>query len=208
MSKSTTHVLLVVDDSGSMGQVANDVRGGFNSYIQSLIEDTEAKYRATVAVFSNTYETIAVNAKLKDVPELTTANYKANGWSTSLYDAIGRIVRDFNSANPKLPKDDRVMLVVQTDGQDNSSTEFTLADIRALISDRTADGWNTIFLGAGMDTWQQGIGMGFGTSLKTQHTGAGTRTAYEAVTQTSRSYARGATAEESGTELREALTEN
>ncbi len=211
MSKPTTHVLLVVDDSGSMSSVADDVRGGFNSYIDSLIADADAKYSVTVAIFGSDYKTIAVGEKPKDVLKLDKFTYQAEQWSTSLYDAIARIIQDFEKANPNLPKKDKVLLVIQTDGGDNSSKEFDLAKVRAMITARqSGDVWNVLFLGAGMDAWTAGSSLGIAASnvFQTKHTSAGYAKSYSGVTATSRATARGATSKEAAEVMRGVLADD
>ena len=42
MGKPTTHVLMAVDRSGSMSGLAGDVRGSFNTYLDSLVSDDYA----------------------------------------------------------------------------------------------------------------------------------------------------------------------
>jgi hypothetical protein len=209
MSKPTTHVLLVVDDSGSMASVANDVRGGFNSYVDSLIADKDVKYSVTVGIFGSKYHTHAVGEKPKNVQKLDSRNYRAEQWSTSLYDAIAKTIQDFETANPNLPKGDKVLLVIQTDGGDNSSKEFTRDSVRSMIEARqSGETWNILFLGAGMDAWSTGSGLGIakGSVFQTEHTPQGYASSYAGVTATSRATARGASQKEAAEAMREALT--
>lgn len=192
-NKPTTYVLLVTDESGSMYRLAEDVRGGYNQYRQSLIDDADARYRVTSAIFSDDYRLLCIAAKPKDTAELDEKNYEPGG-STALLDAIGKTIVDFEKKVPKLGADDRVLLVVQTDGQENASREYDRAGITKMIKDREAGGqWACIFMGAGPDTWQQAGGMGFSTSLSYANTAAGTASAYSGLTQTSQAYSKGAT---------------
>jgi hypothetical protein len=210
MSKPTTHVLLLVDDSASMSGVAKAVRSGFNEYVASLKADSDGKYQVTVGIFGSEYENLVVGAKVKDVPDLDSRNYRASQGSTSLYDSIGRIVRDFESANPNLAKEDRVLLVIQTDGQDNSSRELDLNTARGMIEAReSGEVWQVLFLGAGMNGWQAGASLGVSKSnlYQTAHTGAGYAASYSGVTRSSMATARGASKGAVAEEMREALTD-
>lgn len=47
MSKPTTYVLLATDVSGSMYALADDVRGGYNSYLDNLSPDARPVSCAT-----------------------------------------------------------------------------------------------------------------------------------------------------------------
>jgi hypothetical protein len=208
MSKPTTHVLLLVDDSASMFQVADSVRSSFNEYLDSLILDQDAKYRITVGIFGSEYRNLAIAQKPKDVIKLDRFTYQAQQGSTALYDSIARLIRDFDNKNPNLPKGDRVLLVIQTDGQDNSSHEVDLATARGMIEARqSGDVWNVLFLGAGMSGWKAGASLGVAERnlYQTQHSAQGYAESYSGVTMTSRATARGASKDEVAEVMRDAL---
>jgi hypothetical protein len=200
--KPTTYVLLATDRSGSMYRLADDVRGGYNGYLQSLQDDDEVRYRITSVLFSSpiTREddgstVLCTAAKPKDAPRLDEKNYVPGG-GTALLDAIGKMITGFE-AKVTLKKGDRVLLVVQTDGEENSSTEYDRPTISKMIADHEATSqWSAIFMGAGPDTWQQAGGMGFGTSLSYSGDSKGVASSYAGLTETSRSYSRGATRSE------------
>jgi len=46
-----------------------------------------------------------------------------------------------------------MMCTIMTDGEENSSTEYTRAAIFKLIRDREKEGWAFVCLGANQDTW-------------------------------------------------------
>jgi hypothetical protein len=168
----TTHVLMVVDMSGSMSPLAEDVRGGFNTYIETLKEG-KGRYRVTATVFDTEFEPLCVASKLKHVPPLTTGNYMPRGM-TALCDAIGKTITDFERLTT-LGDDDRVLLVVQTDGEENASREFNATQVKALITERETGGkWVAVFLGANLDSISQAGSMGF-TRQNTVDTSLGGR---------------------------------
>lgn len=196
MSKPTTHVLFVTDMSGSMQPLAKDVRGGFNTYVGDLRND-DKRYRLTVTLFDDQFETLCVNAKLPDVPVMDESNYAPRGM-TALLDAVGKTVTGFES-RVTLGEEDRVLVVVQTDGHENHSREYNRDQIAAMVKQREASGkWSFMFLGAGIDAWAQAQGMGFdrGSTISTAATSAGTHSTYSGLSAATRSYSRGA----SGTE--------
>jgi hypothetical protein len=195
MGKPTTHVLLVTDKSGSMYSLAEDVRGGYNQYRQSLIDDAEVSYRVTSALFSTNhdYRVLCTAAAPADVPPLDATNYVPGG-NTALLDAVGQTIVEFEAAVPQLGEGDRVLLVVQTDGRENASREYSAPAIKKMIAEREAGGaWSAVFMGAGQDTWQQSGAMGFATAVSYDNTAEGTHSAYAGLTQTSAAFARGAT---------------
>lgn len=207
--RKTCHVLLAVDESGSMHDLASDVRGGFNQYIDGLAAETGTRWRFTVALFSNRNRLSDPNAeprvrylcrdaKNADVPRLDERNYVPGG-NTPLHDAVGDLVSGFGTRSD----DDRVLVVVQTDGLENSSREWKLPAVKKLVEQRTATGrWGFVYLGAGLDTWE-GEQMAFASS-GTRRSRAGTSGSYARMTQSTVDYAEGGTAEVFAVEVSEA----
>jgi hypothetical protein len=185
-----------------MARLADDIIGGYNNYLQSLEDDAEVRYRITSVLFSGGVfsaepfdEALCIGSKPKDAPRLDADNYIPGG-GTALLDAIGHTITRFE-AQVKLGKEDRVLLVVQTDGQENSSREYTREAISKMITDREATKqWSAIFMGAGPDTWAQAGGMGFSSSLAYTNDSKGVAASYTGLAQTSRAYSRGATRSE------------
>lgn len=154
----TKHVIMVVDKSGSMMNLADDVIGGFNQFLDDLKESDG--YKITTMLFDTTYNMLCVNASLEDAPRLNTKNYNPSGY-TALYDAVGRAVDEFTKKNTTLDDDDRVVMVIQTDGLENSSMEYNEASINKMLTGKLESGkWEVIYIGAGRDTWAQAQSMG------------------------------------------------
>lgn len=193
----TTHVLLVIDRSGSMHKVADDVRGGYNAYLDSLIRDLNVQYRVTVALFSGEcpedYRLLVSGRDPAAAPRLDEHNYQPGGM-TALLDAVGRTIDEFERSTD-LAEGDRVLLVVQTDGRENRSREYSQGEIKSMIQKREATGiWGAIFMGAGPDTWQQAGGMGFSSTVS--YDTEGTRDSYAGMTRMSAAFSRGGTSRE------------
>lgn len=211
MSKSdqqqptVTHVLMVIDMSGSMGRLASDVRGGFNEYLNTLKADAAAEYRLSVTLFDHEFMPLTVDTPLADVPELDGTNYRPRG-NTALNDAIGRALAEFDLKHGKVKKHERVLVVINTDGYENASREFTTAQIRDLIAEKDkSDRWSFIFLGAGPDAFAQGDSYGLGAqTIATSQTGAGTRSTYSGIAVAAAGYSRGMSGLETVESLRSA----
>jgi uncharacterized protein YegL len=201
---TTTHVLMVVDMSGSMSNLAADVRGGFNEYVETLKADTGAEFRLTVTVFDTEFIPLAVDAALADVPLLDRHNYQPRGM-TALNDAIGKTLAEFDAKHGKVKKHERVLMVIQTDGQENSSGEFTTDQVKDLIAEKDkSDRWGFVFLGAGPSAWASGHAYGLGAqTIATTQTGSGTRSRYSGLATASVAYSGGASAGETFTVLKE-----
>lgn len=183
---STCHVLMAIDASGSMYDLAEDVRGGFNQYLDTLTADTDTTYYVTVALFNTRVEFLAAAVPLAEVPRLTRDNYEPGG-GTALLDAIGKLV----TGTHPVGDGDKVLVVVNTDGCENSSKEWTHNGITALIdTKKDSEQWAFVFLGAGVAAWAQGPRLGF-ASGQTLNTSGGTRSSYAKFSNRTVDYAHG-----------------
>ena len=75
-----------------------------------------------------------------------------------LLDAIGRTIHKIGNAQKHTAQDyraEKVMFVIITDGEENSSREYSAEKIKALIErQKEKYGWEFIFLGANIDAVQ------------------------------------------------------
>lgn len=139
----------------------NDTIGGFNSYINTLKKDKDSTYLFSLTLFDTYHDNRHVAAPLASVPELTTGTYVPGG-NTALFDAIGRTVAAIEAAPQKV---DKVLTVILTDGEENSSREYTLQMIKDLISRKEKEGnWTFVFLGADLGAFAAGDRMGVSLS--------------------------------------------
>lgn len=168
----------VLDKSGSMQALRDATISGFNEFKNDQIaEDGEAFF--TLTMFDTSFNTVCQAVPVREVPDLDYGSYAPDGM-TALYDAIGytmRIADDFVAA--KTP--DQVIFVVMTDGEENSSREFTRERIFEMIQDRQANaGYEFIYLGANQDSYAAGAQMGVrdGRMLDYEHNAAGSREAW------------------------------
>lgn len=208
----TTNVLFVTDMSGSMRHLAGDVRGGFNTYLDQLATNPAlGEIRVTAVLFDNEYEILCNNALLPAVPRLTESNYQPRG-STALLDAVGRTITDFENRVPELGEDDRVMLVIQTDGLENASHRYTFPQIAGMITERTPTvgaKWAVLYIGQGIDSWDQARAMGvrYDTYIATTSDSAGTTRSYEGLRDATVAYTMGATAADTAKLVAQAVSD-
>lgn len=184
----TTHVIFVTDKSGSMYELAEDVRGGFNSQIQDLKDNPEpdVEFRITVTLFDQIQYVFCQNAPLANVEALDKNTYKTGG-STALLDAVGDTISRFKESNVE-SEGDKVLLIIQTDGQENASTKYGAKMIADRLEKLKEEGWAVLYLGQGIDAWQQGGQMLNTSSNYVAATSHSTRSSYGAVGQTMRAY--------------------
>jgi hypothetical protein len=140
-----------------MASKANDVVEGFNAYISGLLQEQEVNYLFSLTLFDTTVTYPAVAIPLKEVKLLDHKSYRPGG-NTALNDAIGITVRKVENDNPAA---DKIVTVIMTDGEENSSREWSLRAVRALIEQKESERkWTFIFMGASPDAWAQGHALG------------------------------------------------
>ena len=152
---SKTFVSVLLDESGSMQSVRDQVIDGFNEYISGLTVSGAKRIRVSLTKFdSSGFNPDYIGAKLKNVPKLTRKSYKPNAM-TPLYDAVGRMVRALEQqiAQDSIKQGDKVLVVIQTDGYENASKEYTQKAIKKLLKEKQKAGWTFVFLGADQNAW-------------------------------------------------------
>ncbi len=173
-------IICILDRSGSMMSLQDEVVNSFNEFISDQRKE-KGKARVTLVLFDDKYEVVYDRIKLKDVPELTREVYFARGM-TSLLDAVGKTIKASDAKD--------AMVLIQTDGHENSSREFKKADIKALIKEKEDQGWDFLFLGANIDTVSVGSGIGIAASKTASFAAndAGVKNAYASMSKMSSEY--------------------
>lgn len=182
MKDNFTEIVVVLDRSGSMSSVKSDVIGGFNSFIESQKEEEGAAI-VTAVQFDTEYETLYSGRDVQEVEELTDKVYVPRGM-TALLDAVGRTIVDVDVRLGEMHKDDRpskVIMVILTDGHENSSKEFTRDKVQEMIRQhREEKSWEFVYLGADDQAFAEARGMGIpvGNMAKYTQGSRGTEAAY------------------------------
>lgn len=149
------HFLL--DRSGSMESCLKDTIGGFNAFVREQAPTSTL----SLYLFNNTFEIVYENKKIKDVEKL---DFRPRG-GTALLDAIAQTIEQVEKNNTQRWADlDDVgnVIVILTDGEENSSTKYTKGDINDMIATKKAQGWKFVFLGANQDAIKNAVDMGIG----------------------------------------------
>lgn len=180
--KQRTYVAALIDESGSMAGVKHEVVEGYNGYVQ-MLRETPAEIRAALTLFDTEVQEIYTGVPVMLAEGLGAHYHPESGGSTALYDAVGRTVYHLDKI---AAEQDRVLVIIMTDGEDNASKDMTLAKVKALIAAREATGkWQFIFLGTDITT---GHRMGIRNTLRLTATGEGVRAALAEVTERAQRY--------------------
>lgn len=161
MKKDLTRMIFVLDKSGSMSGLEKDTIGGFNSLIEKQRKESgEAK--VTTVLFNDRVAFVHDNADIRDVPLLTSKEYYVCG-CTAMLDAIGSVIKKAeadDATTGENEKAEKTVVIITTDGMENSSKEFSYENVRKLIDAKKEDGWEFIFLGANIDVESEASKLG------------------------------------------------
>lgn len=156
MKKNLTELVFILDKSGSMGGLEKDTIGGFNSLLERQRKESGACVLTTV-LFDSRYELLHDRMDLQAVRPITEKEYRVGG-STALLDAIGKTIHKIATAQKNTAEEyraEKVLFVIITDGEENSSREYSPQQIKELLQrQKERYGWEFLFLGANIDAVQ------------------------------------------------------
>ncbi len=159
MKTDLTDITLVIDRSGSMASIQSDAEGGVNSFITEQAKHP-GEALLTLVQFDTEYEFLHRGVPIGKIPHFQLV---PRG-STALLDAMGRAINETGERLAKLAEADRpglVIVVIMTDGQENSSREFNREQIRKMVEHQQSKyNWRFIYLGANQDAFAEAQGMG------------------------------------------------
>jgi hypothetical protein len=160
VENADVHLILVLDESGSMSSQSGDVIRGVNNTIDSqrrqTNEDTSVNnVLFSLVTFSNDVKFKIVSADVTQIAPITERDYQPNG-GTALLDALGTCMQRFENHT-------RVIMVIATDGRENCSTDYTQSRVKAMISHCTDQlGWQFIYICENLESLREGEGLGMG----------------------------------------------
>ena len=192
MKQGLTEIICVIDKSGSMANLATDAIGGFNTFLQQQ-KFLPGDAIFTLTLFDTDYKIIHNGISIKTVPELTPQTYSPGGM-TALFDAVGRTIDTVGQRLNKTPESERpekIIVAILTDGQENSSKEYT----RELLFDKIKlqheiYKWEFVFLAANQNAMQaaSSIGINPNNAVNFAATANGVAVAYRSVSDSVTNY--------------------
>jgi hypothetical protein len=151
------HDFILLDRSGSMGDLWEEALGSVNAYVKKLADDG-VDTGVTLATFDGQGHLVFDIIRDRIIPStwhpVTSKDAEPRGM-TPLSDAVGKLV-----ALAKAGNYDRVAIIIMTDGAENASRELTVEQAKALLDECRARNWQVIFLGANFDNAAQAMSYG------------------------------------------------
>ncbi len=177
-----TELVFIIDKSGSMSGLENETIKGFNELLNKQKKQKD-KALITTIFFNTTMQFINERKDINEVKEITLNDYRVGG-CTALLDAIGNAINYIlnNQINDK-ENEYNNMVVIITDGLENSSLEFSYEKINSLINKMQKEDWQFIFLGANIDIIKEANKMGIASDNAVSYNNdeKGVKLNYEAI---------------------------
>lgn len=196
MKTGLTELVFILDKSGSMGGLERDTIGGYNANLTANRE-VEGECKVTTVLFDTAYTLLHDRVDIKKVKDITEKEYAVGG-GTALLDALGRTINSIGRALDGLDEDKRpekVLFVIVTDGEENSSKEFSAEQVREMVThQREVYSWEFIFLGANIDAVQTATQYGFAANMAQNYHAdhQGSQVLYASVAKAATSFRSGA----------------
>ncbi len=160
-------VFVALDRSGSMqGEPWFNAIESLNEYVKNLQKE-KIEGDVTIIAFDSNDNVSGRNIRLVPLAENQSIAYfepiKADALSpagmTPLFDAAANVMDRALERNS-----DRTVVVILTDGHENSSKEYTQAKIKDKVKQLEEKKWEVIFLGANFDVAQYTAGSGLAST--------------------------------------------
>jgi uncharacterized protein YegL len=206
-----TAIQLVIDRSGSMGEIRSDAEGAINAFI----DDQREQPGRCLLRLTHFDDIIEVAIPLTDIDKVEQP-YRLNPRGmTALYDAIGTSIVSFGDLLEKMDEDDRpahVLFVIVTDGFENRSREYKDVTILKEMIEKQHDqySWEFVYLAANQDAVlvSRDFGIRPDSALSFSHTGGGTRSAMSSASYYASGIRSGVTGQSFSDEDRRSATED
>jgi uncharacterized protein YegL len=192
MKENLTEIVAILDRSGSMSGLDKDTIGGYNAFIDQQ-KQVPGEAVLTTVLFDDQYDLLHDGVNIKEVLPITGREYFPRG-TTALLDAVGNSISTIGEKLSKMSESDRpgkVMFLIITDGAENSSKEYTQAQIKEMVErQQNIYKWEFLFFGANIDSFAAagGIGISHARSANFTASAHGVSTTMDAMSFAATSY--------------------
>lgn len=181
-NKHQVHNLIILDESGSMASIKPSIINGFNELVESIkgihLQFPEQEHYISIVSF-NGFGTKVLHF-MDDVSKLNTINsenYKPDSM-TPLYDAMGfsfsKMQKVLESKN-----DYNVLVTILTDGEENTSKEYSGIAIKRMIEELSEGNWTFTYIGTDHDVEKMANNLSIKNSMVFEKNVDGIKTMFE-----------------------------
>jgi len=158
---ASIHSYILLDRTGSMEPIWSEALSSVNAYADGLATldggprvDADITLAAFDANDGFQFDVLRSGVDAERWRKVTNDEVSPRGM-TPLYDAIGKIVTLAEKDGPG-----KAVIVIMTDGEENSSEEMTKASAKAALDRVRKKGWEVVFLGAEFSNFNDAEGVG------------------------------------------------
>ena len=152
MKENFIHVCFVIDKSGSMSPSANDVIGGFDQIVKEQKKVNTGKCAISLFTFDGDLKCEFLGKDVSEIPEFKYFPYGCTAMNDGIgtaIDKVGAWLRDM----PESERPEKNLIVIMTDGEENSSHEYTLGKVQEMIKHQTEKySWQFMYVGTDITT--------------------------------------------------------
>ena len=189
-----TKLWFLLDRSGSMSSLSEDVIGGFNTFVSEQAGESGSAHLTLVQFDSDgPFDIVHDAVHISDISPLTTDIYQPRGL-TPLLDAIGDLITHADQRFKTRSQEDRPtedqLIVIFSDGMENASSRYNRASVTELIRERQEAGWEFVFMGANQDSYLEAGRIGFSDESVSNFaaTATGTSAAFQSISRATTEY--------------------
>ena len=150
MKENFIHVCFIIDESGSMFGTESDIIGGFKKIVDEQRANKNGKCAVSLYKFADKVSKIYMGKDVNDVEYLDEKSYRPGG-CTAMNDAIGTAVDEIGKwldAMDEAEKPEKNLIVIMTDGEENSSVEYSFDKVKEMIKHQEEKySWSFMYLG-------------------------------------------------------------
>ena len=154
--KDYVHLCIVLDASGSMECIEDDIKGSFNTFMAEQ-KNEEGKTVFDVFQFADRVKRIVEHADMAEYKGDLMSSYRCDG-ITALHDAVCTAIDTIGAEFAAMPEEERpekVIFTIVTDGHENASSRYFLKDVKERIDRQTNEyAWEFIYLAANQDEFE------------------------------------------------------
>lgn len=161
----TAHVVIILDESGSMSSTRDVTIRGVNEQIQKIKENSKSDKIQTFISFVTFNSRGSTNFRFFNQPvesltEITEKEYVPSGM-TAMYDAVGETIDKYIFETEYNDKNTTYLIVIVSDGEENASGTYTDKLIAEKIQELQKNGrWTFTYMGANQDLSKVSVHLG------------------------------------------------